>query len=159
MKKPEMKTLKLTNARVKYAKVHRPGKAYDENHPDEWSVNIYPTDADRDTLMAHGCNPKEDKDGQEYWIAKRSTRTSAGEDAKPPIVLDAQKQPFTDDIGNGSVCNIAVTLIPWEKAKRKGIYLYLNALQVVNHVPYSNTGADVFGVLEPNADTDAADML
>ncbi len=138
--KKEYETVKIRNARVKYAKVIRPGKAYDESQPDEWSVNIYPTDEDRDTLMAHGANPKEDKEGHEYWVAKRSTKTKAGKEAKPVPVVNGRREPFTEDIGNGSVCNINVTLFPWTKGKQLGVKLYLNAVQVVNHVPYGNSG-------------------
>ena len=150
--KKEFENLKLTNARVKYAKVIRPGKAYDEAHPDEWSVNLYVTDEDRDNLMARGINPKEDKDGNEYWIAKRSTKTTKGDDQKPPVVVDSAKRPFADDIGNGSVCNVVVTLIPWTKAKRSGIKLFLQAVQVVNHVPYTKGGEEFFDQLEPAGD-------
>lgn len=140
--KKDYEILKLKNARVKYAKVIRPGKAYDESQPEEWSINIYPTPEDRDALMARGCNPKEDKAGEEYWVAKRATKTRAGGEAKPPKVVDAKLAPFTEDIGNGSVCNINVTLFPWKKGQRTGIKLYLNAVQVVNHVAYSAGGDD-----------------
>lgn len=155
--KKEYEVLKLTNVRVKYAKVIRPGKAYDDSHPDEWSVNMYVTDEDRDALMARGANPKEDKEGNEYWMAKRGTVTRNSKAQKPPTVVDAAKRPFTEDIGNGSVCNIVVTLIPWEKAKRKGIKLFLNAVQVVNHVAFRNSDEDYFDELEP-AD-DGTDLL
>lgn len=50
--KKEAEVLKLTNVRVKYCKVIRPGKAYDDGMPDEWTTNIYPTPEDRDALMA-----------------------------------------------------------------------------------------------------------
>lgn len=151
-KKNEYEVMKLSNVRVKYAKVIKPGKAYEESHPDEWSVNMYVTDEDRDALMARGINPKEDKDGNEYWIAKRGTVTRNGDAQKPPTVVDAAKRPFTDDIGNGSVCNIVVTLIPWTKAKRSGIKLFLTALQVVNHVAYAQGGSDYFDQIEDAGD-------
>lgn len=138
--KQEYEVLKLKNARVKYAKLFRPGKAYDEKQPDEWSINIYPTPEGRDALMARGINPKEDKAGEEYWVAKRATKTRAGNDAKPPKVVDGGLHPVTEDIGNGSVCNINVTLFPWTKGKQRGVKLYLNAVQVVNHVPYGTSG-------------------
>lgn len=149
-------SVKLTNVRVMYAKVIRPGKAYDEGQPDEWSVNMYLTDADAETMKAHGVNPKEDKQGNEYWVAKRSTKTRAGGDAKAPPVVDGAKQPFTDDIGNGSVCNIVVSLFDWTKGKRSGKFVYLNAVQVVNHVPYGNTGVDAFDIVDT---TDGVDQF
>lgn len=145
--KKEYEILRLKNCRVKYAKVIRPGKAYDEGQPDEWSVNIYPTEADRDALMARGCNPKEDKAGEEYWVAKRSTKAKSGKDVAAPKLVNAKLEPFTEDIGNGSVCNINVTLFPWKKGQRTGIKLYLNSVQVVNHVAYS-TGGDDFDVID-----------
>lgn len=140
--KKEYEILRLKNCRVKYAKVIRPGKAYTEGRPDEWSVNIYPTAEDREALMAHGCNPKEDKAGEEYWVAKRSTKAKSGKDVAAPKVVDAKLVPFPEDIGNGSVCNINVTLFPWKMGPRSGIKLYLNAVQVVNHVAYSAGGDD-----------------
>lgn len=145
--KKEYEILRLKNCRVKYAKVIRPGKAYDEGMPAEWSVNIYPTPEDRDALMARGCNPKEDKAGEEYWVAKRSTKAKSGKDVAAPKVVNAKLEPFTEDIGNGSVCNINVTLFPWKIGQQSGIKLYLNAMQVVNHVAY-RTGGDDFDVID-----------
>ncbi len=87
MTKPENVEVRIRNARVKYAKVNRPGKPYDDSQAPAWEINIYPTDEDAELLKAHGVNPKEDKDGTEYWVAKRSTKTKAGADAKPPVVV------------------------------------------------------------------------
>ena len=156
--KKEAEQLVLKNVRVKYAKVIRPGKAYDESQPELWSVNMYLTDEDRDQLMARGINPKEDKDGSEFWVAKRNTVSKSGDTVKPPTIVTASKAPWSgDDIGNGSVCNIAVTLFPWVKSKtQKGTLLYLNAIQVVNHVPYSAGGGDVFDAVEGSTTNDDA---
>jgi hypothetical protein len=156
-KKDEAVQMVLKNVRVKYAKVIKPGKAYDDSKPEEWSVNMYVTDEDTAALVAAGVACKEDKDGHEYYLAKRATKNSKGDAIKPPMVVDSKKAPFTDDIGNGSVCNIAVTLFPWErdKGKRKGILLYLNAVQVVNHVAYNAGGTDVFDVVDGNTGDDA----
>lgn len=151
----EGKQIILKNARVKWAHLIRPGKPYDEKQAPSWDVNIYPTPEDADLLKANGVNPKEDKEMNEYWVAKRSTKTRDGGDAKPPTVVNTRKEPFHDEVGNNSVCNIAVTLFPWTKGKqgtasyRAGILLYLNAVQVVNHVAQSS-GADAFEVIEPN---------
>lgn len=156
--KKEAEQLVLKNVRVKYAKVIRPGKAYDESQPELWSVNMYLTDEDRDQLMARGINPKEDKDGSEFWVAKRNTVSKSGDPVKPPTIVTASKAPWNgEDIGNGSVCNIAVTLFPWAKSKtQKGTLLYLNALQVVNHVPYNAGGGDVFDAVEGSTTNDDA---
>lgn len=137
----------LKNVRVKYAKLIRPGQAFDEGQPDLWSANMYVTDEDRDKLMAMGCNPKEDKNHEEFFVAKRNVVNKRNENVKPPMVVDGRKQPFTEEVGNGSVCNLAVTPFPWSKGKKSGVILYLNAVQVVNHVPMSS-GIDAFEVVD-----------
>ena len=136
--KKESTVLKITNAVVKYAKVHKPGKAYEPSDPDEWSINFYPSDEDREALMAHGCNPKQDKEGADYWVAKRKVVTKDGTAAKPPQVVDRAKAACLDEIGNGSVCNIIVTLFPWKMNKLSGVFLYLNAVQVMTLITYGD---------------------
>lgn len=137
----------LRNVRVKYAKLIRPGQAYDEGQPDLWSVNMYVTDADRDHLLALGATVKTDKNGDEFFVAKRNVSNKKGEAVKPPSVVDGKKAPFTEEVGNGSTCNIAVTPFPWTKGKNTGILLYLNAVQVVNYIAMSG-GVDAFEVIE-----------
>jgi hypothetical protein len=150
--KKQLEEMTLKNVSVKWAKVHEPGKAYEDTAPKEWSINCYVNDEDRDALMARGCNPKEDKDGNEFFVAKRSTLTKAGAQTTPPIVVDAKKAVFTDEVGNGSVCNVAVTLIPWTKNKRSGVKLYLRGVQVLTHVPHNKGGADVFDAVPVDGD-------
>ena len=157
-KKQEYENLRLSNVRVMYAKVIKPGKAYDESHPDEWSVNMYLTEEDSDKLIERGVTPKEDKQGNSYFLAKRSTQTRGGEGSKPPAILDAAKRPWDGgDIDNNSVCNIVVTLFPWSKGKKSGVKLYLQAVQVVNHVAYTQGAEDYFDALEVPGD--GTDML
>ncbi len=146
-KKDESPVLKITNAVVKYAKVHKPGKAYEPSDPDEWSINFYPSDEDREALMAHGCNPKQDKEGADYWVAKRKVVTKDGTAAKPPQVVDRAKAACLDEIGNGSVCNLIVTLFPWQMNRRRGVFVYLNAVQVVTLITYGDPASmfDSFG--------------
>jgi len=147
MEKKAAEQVVLKNVRVKYAKLIRPGQAYDEGQPDLWSVNMYVTPADSDHLLAIGATIKEDKEGQSFFVAKRNVSNKKGDAVKPPAVVNGAKQPFTEEVGNGSVCNIAVTPFPWTKGKNSGILLYLNAVQVVNHVAASQ-GVDAFDVVD-----------
>lgn len=148
----------LKNVRVKYAKLIRPGQAYDEGQPDLWSVNMYVNAEGRDRLMALGANPKIDRDNNEFFIAKRNVMNKNKEAVKPPLLVDGKKNAFTDDVGNGSICNIAVTPFPWEKGRagtpsyKAGVLLYLNAVQVIEHVAMSS-GVDAFDVIEEPAST------
>lgn len=143
----------LKNVRVKYAKLIRPGQAFDEGQPDLWSVNMYLTPKDREHLLAIGATEKTDKDGQPFFVTKRNVTNKNREAVKPPSVVNGAKQPFNEEVGNGSICNIAITPFEWEKGKagtpsyKRGILLYLNAVQVVEHVPMSG-GVDAFDVIE-----------
>lgn len=143
----QSKHLVLKNVVVKYAKVIRPGMAFDDSQPPQWSVNMYVTDEDHRALMAEGAEAKKDKNGSPFYLAKRSTRNKKGEEVAPPAVVDGRKQPFDKEVGNGSVCNIAVTLFPWSKGARSGVLVYLNAVQVVNHVPFVSAG-DAFDMID-----------
>lgn len=160
-KQPQQIVLK--NVRVKYAKLIKPGQAFDEGQPDLWSVNMYVTPEDRDKLLSIGAKAKEDRDNNEFFQCKRNVTNKKKEDVKPPMVVDAKKNPFADEVGNGSVCNIAVTPFTWEKGKpgspsyKSGVLLYLNAVQVVNHVPM-NTGVDAFDVVDETAAAKGDDL-
>lgn len=148
-KNPEQVVLR--NVRVKYAKLIRPGQAFDEGQPDLWSVNMYVTPDDRAKLIALGATEKLDKMSEGFFVAKRNVSNKKGESVKPPSVVDAKKAPFTEEVGNGSVCNIAVTPFEWVKGKNTGILLYLNAVQVVTHVAMTG-GVDAFDVIEDAPD-------
>ena len=147
----EAKKIVLKNALVQWAHLIRPGRPYDEDQAPSWEVNIYPTAEDADLLMSHGVNPKTDKHGSHFWVAKRSTVKKGGGENTPPPLVDARKNPFHKELGNGSVCNIAVTLFDWERRGRRGIMLYLNAVQVVNYVAASS-GTDAFDVIDVDGD-------
>jgi hypothetical protein len=155
--KKKIDPVKLSNVRVAWARVIRPGKAYDESHPDEWTVNMYVTPEDSDLLQAHGCAPATDKEGYEFFRAKRKTVTKSGEAMKPPFVRNRKKEPFAEEIGNGSICNVVVSPFPWSKGNKKGVTLFLHGVQVLEHV---TIGEDPAALLDnEDGDTDPADLL
>lgn len=164
---PEKKAEQIVvkNVRVRYAKLIRPDRAFDESHPDLWSVNMYVNAEGRAQLIAAGATPKMDKDNAEYFISKRNVTNKEREAVKPPLLVDGKKQPFDQEVGNGSICNIALTPFPWEKGRagspgyKSGVLLYLKAVQVVEHVAMSN-GVDAFDVVDEPTDNnnDGSDL-
>jgi hypothetical protein len=147
--KTENVEMVLRNVRVNYAKVIRPGAAYEEGKPDEWSVNMYVTAEDAAKLKAQHVTGKLDRDGAEYFVAKRASVSKKGDKVSPPQIVDGGKNLWNGgDIGNGSVCNVKVALFPWAFKNRRGVYVYLQGLQVVNHVPYTSGGVDAFDVVD-----------
>ena len=81
----------LKNVSVKYAKLIKPGQAFDEGQPDLWSVNMYVTDEDNERLQAIGANPREDKDGHNHFVAKRNVKNKQGDAVAPPAFVDGRK--------------------------------------------------------------------
>lgn len=67
-------------------------------------------------------------------------------------VVDKYKKPFTENIGNGSVVNVAAELAPM----KLGTVLRLKGVQVLEHVPYQEQ--DFFeAVEEPEKEEDEDD--
>jgi len=126
----------VKHAKVKWAKVYEPDNTFP---PARWSVNVYPGEIDKQALLKLGVQFRTDeKDGGEFFTAKRNVETNAGKQLTAPRVVDAHKRPFTEAIGNGSVCNVIVNIYPWTFGKKKGMGAWLEAVQVVEHVKYES---------------------
>ena len=81
---------------------------------------------------------KETFNGEE-WLGyqfKRNLVRADGEENSQPPVMDAKKEPFTDLVGNGSICNIQYSLVSYKNKFGKGITSDLKGVQVLKHVPY-----------------------
>lgn len=133
----------LNNCKVKWAHVHEPNNNFP---PPSWSVNVYLNGEQLNAVKAEGIPFKTDDDGA-YIQAKRKVKTVSGKDMKPPRVVDMAKQPFTKEIGNGSICNVIITPYEWEFNKKTGKGAWLDAIQVVEWKEY--VGSEDFG--EPEA--------
>ncbi len=71
----------------------------------------------------------------------RKTVTKTGSDNNPPDVLDSTGEPFTKDIGNGSICNVQL----YVTHGKDGFNAVLNRLVVLEHVPYEGaSGSEYF---------------
>lgn len=148
----------ISNARVKWAKVFEPDNQYP---PAKWSIEVYPCDDDLAELrkaseaiqaQVRAENPKtcpspkplnlREKDGEVMFQAKRNVQATSGKENGPPRVVGLNKQPFTELIGNGSVCNVIVQLFGYN-GFGGGVTAFLEAVQVVNHVPYKDKSPGV----------------
>ena len=125
--------MQVRNAKVKWASVLQPNTKYTPR----WEICIYPTVEDINALEEAGLELKVDKETEEkfYRVTKNVTKRN-GEQNLPPRVVDIHKNPFTELIGNGSICNVILSVVEvsvFGENKMKG---YLDAVQVVKHVPY-----------------------
>ena len=129
----------LRNVKVRWAHLQTPDTMYKPM----FSVECILEPADAAVLTELGMNVKDSEDGP-FIKAKTYVTTQAGKKNRPPrIVGKNPKEPFTDEVGNNSVCNVII----WAKYRKvKGeIHLpaYLDAVQVIEHVEYTgNSGFD-----------------
>lgn len=128
-------TFVIKNRPVKWAKV-------DPEFPDTkyepcWKVDIVLDEEWKDNLTKSGFNIHQDTDGDWVLRCKRKVKTMKGKTQTPPRVVGLDgRTPFTEAIGNGSICNIEVFAKYNEVAGKTHLTSYLNAIQVANHVPY-----------------------
>lgn len=88
---------------------------------------------------------KEDEDGRIRFTLKTDVTYPSG-DQKTIKVYDAKAQLTTleDKVGNGSTGRASGLASVYESGANKGVTLYLDALQVINLIPYTG-GAAKFG--------------
>jgi len=124
-----------------WAKVQAPDTAYEP----QWSIDICVDDNNREAILKDGLTIKNkgDERGDFIQIRQKVSRRD-GTENNPPIILDAQKNPMTKLIGNGSIVNVQYTPFEWSMNGKSGVSPLLKKVQVVNLVPY---GED-FDVIE-----------
>ena len=136
----------LNNVKVNWASVQKPNISAE--YGDKWEVEaeLTPAQAAEFTSQGFKTAKKKDKTGkfldQDIIRIKRKTtgtlRAGGTFNKDQPRVVDSVKQPFTDLIGNGSVCNIAYGIYEHNFGKS----LDLAGVQVLELVPYGGSGAD-----------------
>ena len=133
-------TFIIKNVRVKFASVFQPNTTY---RP-EWAVVIILPPSMREQFYEAGFRLKTDQDGDVTVRAKRYCRLDNGEEMNLPEVVDADMNPWNPQmrglIGNGSRCNVKVKAKYTSYRGVEGCSLYLNGLQVLDHVPYAGGG-------------------
>ena len=115
---------------------------------DKFPPPVYVTDlivdeANAATLTAAGIKVK-DVDGELSVKAKRKQFRKDGTLNTKPNCVDANKRPFGDLIGNGSLVNLQVNPYDWEFAGKKGRSLDFVGIQVLELVEFSGGNKDEF---------------
>lgn len=150
----EMFEFDLNGIECHYNYLFKPDTKYES----VWKCTLILPDNVAADMAAVGFNVVEKELGGrkcQTIVAKRKTHTRDGKAMYPPRVYDAgtettQPQLWPDDvaIGNGSVLNLKVAAIYRDVGGKVSLPLYLNAVQVVKHVPY--TGSPFGSVGENN---------
>jgi hypothetical protein len=125
----------VRNCKVKWASLKNPNTTYTPR----WEVNMYPPEEGVAQMEDAGIELKTDKEtGEKFYKAMRNVQTKSGKELSPPVVVDRQKEPFDQLIGNGSICNIKLTVKEVNAFGQNRVKGYLDSVQVINHIPYGD---------------------
>jgi len=135
----------IVSGKVYWASIQSPNTTYEP----EWGLDMLVDDNNRKTFEADGVDIKNkgDERGDFVHIRQKVTKRN-GERNDAPVVLDGQKKPFTELVGNGSIANVQYAPFNWEMNGKSGVTPILKRVQIVNHVPYAGGNAEDFDVIE-----------
>lgn len=129
----------VVSGKVYWASVQQPNTTYEP----EWGLDLLVDDNNRAAIQADGLAIKNKGDERGDFVhirQKVSRRDGTANDA--PVVMDGQKNPFKDLIGNGSTVNVMYTPFSWEMNGKSGVTPLLKKVQVVDLVPYKGAAVE-----------------
>jgi hypothetical protein len=94
-------------------------------------------------------------DGGDFAVNITRKAMNAKKQKTPVRIVDTDKNPIKDLIGNGSTGNVIVYSYPWEVSGRTGVKTILVAVQVTNLIKYVPEASVDFDVLETVANDEA----
>lgn len=139
----------VVSGKAYWASIQAPNTTYEP----EWGLDLLVDDNNRAAITADGLAIKNKGDERGDFVhirQKCSRRDGTANDA--PEVMDGQKKPFTELVGNGSTVNVMYTPFAWEMNGKSGVTPLLKKVQVVDLVPYKGPATEEdFAVLETAA--------
>lgn len=138
-----------------WAKLHKPSAPGD--YKQMYEIDIVVDDETAKTLHAKGIkigraknleSIPEELHGKPTVKAKSNYMKADGTTNGPIRTVDSTgKNKVTADVGNGSTVRVATTLVPYNRSGNTGIFVALNAVQVINLIEYSG-GSDLFDAVD-----------
>lgn len=118
---------------AKWAKVYKPDDVYHN-----WSIQLYPDQASAEqyTQSKMTVKYKEDADGKYLTFRRPEAKLINGQNVsfEAPKVVDADGNPFTQTIGNGS--KVTVKVLVYDLKARAGVGHRLEAVRIDELVEY-----------------------
>lgn len=143
----------LNNVSVLWTSIQAPDTKFDH----VWRTDAVITQEQADTLQAEAkkVNPKGikfrkgDNDEIIFRVTRKVNRADGGTNDAPKCVStergsDGKPLPFTELVGNGSICNIQYSFYNWENSFGNGCGVDFKGLQVVDLVSYGAPDGDEF---------------
>ena len=93
-----------------------------------------------------GIKIKKEEDGTLTYRFRRKESRPDGTLNHPPVAVGKDgKTPFTENIGNGSICNVQYIFVKYEHPKfGAGVTNDFKGIQVIEHVEYGEKDGGVF---------------
>ena len=142
----------FNNVKVQWAKLNDDNveKPYQGEGMNNWTLQVILSDEQADAYKKTGFFPKFKRDMdndlvledglRQVKLKKSTTFGVGGKPKKGVLVVDAYGNPFTDLIGNGSVCNIQCSSHAWSRDGKDNVSLELQAVQVLELVEFETSG-------------------
>jgi hypothetical protein len=136
-----------------WAKVHRPVANYNKDGY-EYTIDLIVDKEEAAKLKEVGATVRE-KGGDLVVKFKLKVERKDGSKNEPPLIVDADKMPTKEEIGNGSKVRVQYRTYDWEFGKKKGTSIALQAVQVLELVEFkggtTQAGAEFGDVDEDDA--------
>ena len=138
--------MSVISGKAYWASIVAPNTTFDSDGV--WSIDVCNLDkknlgiVNKDGLTVKN---KGDDRGDFVTVKRKVRNQKSGELNRAPTLVDAQKRAMMNTaVGNGSVVNVKYNPFDWDFGGRKGIGANLNAVQVIDLIPYSsdNDGED-----------------
>lgn len=126
----------VVSGTAKWASIQQPNTKFDH----VWSIDVVVDMETAKRLKAEGLPVKKDKDGDIIIKCKKKVFRKDGSKNQPPRVVDGNKEPLMDLVGNGSKVNVQYQPYEWNFAGNSGIGAGLVAVQVLELVPFEGAG-------------------
>ena len=129
-----------------------------------YSIQVECSEKQHKALLKAGVSGmtklREDEETGKTYINLKASKVKGSITFPDPFVVGPSAKPFTESIGNGSVCNVFATL----DTVKKGKALRLKGVQVLTHVPYVPTGGvdkfkDMMDITPDAEDDEVASLL
>ncbi len=120
-----------------WASVRQPNTTFEPMY----TINLVVDEEVAKDFASRGHSIREMEEGPAIVI-KRKVNGPNGMTRKAPRLLDSDKNDVDVLIGNGSTVRVQYSEYDWEYNKKKGKGLDLQAVQIVNLVPYKGCDGD-----------------
>jgi len=105
-----------------------------------WSLDLEVSDKEKKRLVKEGLRPYH-KDGEvetNIFKFQRKETSAKGKENGAPTIVDGEKNPWDgSEIGNDSLVKVSFFAFEHAMTKKFGLGKMLNAIQVVDLVPYA----------------------